>query len=386
MTIVRARLAGMALPLRRPMTTAHGRIEARRGLIVTLVDADGRRGFGEATPLPDFGTEDLATCRATLERRLARLLDEDPATHAASTPPPAPSATPCADFAIETAQADLEARARGVRLVDLYARAAGRAGPADAVESQVVVAGETPEEVARQARAALASGAVAFKLKVAASSAAAPGAGDLALDAERVAALREGVGAGARLRLDANEGWTEPQAEAALTALARFDVDYVEQPVAREDVAAMARLDRARVVAVAADEALQAGGWQACLEARAASAFVLKPAALGGWQIAATIAERARSAGIRTVWSTLIDGAVGRGSAIALAAALGEPGEVHGLGTADWLASDLAPRSEAEGASRVRIGPGPGLGFEPVIDAALADGPTLVFETEGVGR
>ncbi len=380
MTIVRARLTGFALPLRRPMATAHERIEIRRGLLVTLVDADGVEGFGEATPLPAFGTEDLPGCRSALEARLASLVDGEALSTAASSD--AASRTPCADFALSTALADLEARTRGVRLVDVFAEGNRRVAPGAAVASQVVVAGSSPEEVVRGTRAALESGALAFKLKVAASSdASRPVA--LALDVERVAALRECVGAKARIRLDANEGWSEAEAEAAFAALARFDLDFVEQPVARNDLAALGRLGRVAGISVAADESLQGEGWRACLEARAASVFVLKPAALGGWGRAAGIARRAREAGIRTIWSTLIDGAVGRATAVALAAAFGEPDEVHGLGTADWLARDLASPREGEGASRIHVADAAGLGFVPAVTPEIADGPSVVFETEG---
>ena len=61
------RIQGFSLPLRQAMRTAHGRIERRDGFLVEVEDEAGLRGFGEATPLPSFGTEELAKCQQTLE-------------------------------------------------------------------------------------------------------------------------------------------------------------------------------------------------------------------------------------------------------------------------------------------------------------------------------
>ncbi|MDP3208018.1 MAG: enolase C-terminal domain-like protein, partial [Rhodoglobus sp.] len=54
----------------------------------------------------------------------------------------------------------------------------------------------------------------------------------LADDLARVAAVREYLGAEGRIRLDANGGWNVDEAEHAIHALAKFDLEYVEQPCA----------------------------------------------------------------------------------------------------------------------------------------------------------
>jgi L-alanine-DL-glutamate epimerase-like enolase superfamily enzyme len=254
---------------------------------------------------------------------------------------------------------------------------AGHPRPGAIVPSQVVVSGRTPQAVAEAAQRARRAGAMTYKLKVALGR-----GGDPSLDVERVAALREAAGGAARLRLDANEGWREEQAQRAFERLADFGIDYVEQPVARSALDAMARLSDAGVVAVAADEALQGSGWQACLDRRAASVWILKPAALGGLRISVALAERARAEGLRTVWSTLLDGAVGRAAAAALAGALGAPGEVHGLGTASWLARDLCDDDGSEQAHQVRLRSGAGLGFTPRSEGSDLFEDHSIFETE----
>ena len=54
----------------------------------------------------------------------------------------------------------------------------------------------------------------------------------LADDVCRVAAVRDAMGPGARIRVDANGGWDVAQAGDALAALAAYGLEYAEQPCA----------------------------------------------------------------------------------------------------------------------------------------------------------
>ncbi len=356
----RGRLLHAALPLVRPLATAHGPIERRNALVVALEDDEGRVGWGEATPLPEFGTEGFEACRKRLVARLG------------GAPSGSDPSKPCADFAWSTALRDLAAQRAGEGLAAQLCREAGFGdGPASAVASQALVAGATPEEVVASARGFVEKGFRAFKLKLAVS----PGARGLGVDLDRVAALRQVIGPEALLRLDANEAWSEAEARRALVAFACFDVDYVEQPVARGDVDALGRLAAQGEVAVAADEALLGQGWRDLLAAEAVGIWIAKPAALGSLDVALELVRRVAAQDGRLIWSTLIDGAIGRGAARALAGATSAPGEVHGLGTGPLLAADLR-----EGTDPVRDGllptpMGPGLGIAPegaVLEAAQA--------------
>jgi o-succinylbenzoate synthase len=370
-----------SLPLRQPLETAHGRIDSREGWLVELEDEDGLLGFGEATPLPEFGTEDLETCRRALEHDLARELSAEPLGESE----PSVFETPCACAAIDSARLDLAAKRMGRSLAaEIRNRAGLRGSPAASVSVQALVGGTDPKEVEANARSAMAEGSTTYKLKLAVSSV----CKDPGLDIDRVAALRGVVGSTARLRLDANEAWDRNEAEAALRALAPFEIDYVEQPVQRDDLAGLKSLSESSAIAVAADEALQGAGLDACLEARAASILIVKPAALGGVARSIEIFLRAQEMGLRVIWSTLIDGAVGRAGPLALAAGLGPAGEVHGLGTAGLLAADLDAGLAGSGkrggesqtgarmasAVRVEVPTDPGIGFEPRIPFASAKG------------
>lgn len=370
--IVRGALRPFALGLARPMATAHGELVRREGFLVELEDASGHRGIGEATPLPSFGTESLAETRAALEAGLRALVaGAAPSEFARNLSEPAP----CAAFALSIAAEDLVARRTGHSLAASLHAATSRPGaPLSRVSSQALVGGTTAEGVAQAAEAARRTGFAAFKLKLAVT----PEAPDLARDLARVEALRAVVGPTARLRLDANEAWSREQAAEALAALARFEIEFVEQPLARADVAGLAALAQESPIPVAADEALQAGGWRRCLEWNAAPVWVLKPGAIGDVGRLLELVRSAQAAGIRLVWSNLIEGAVGRATARALAAATATPEEVHGLGTALLLSEDLIPASASKETEEDQVSEAPGLG--PALAAAQFDAFPPAFE------
>jgi glucarate dehydratase len=103
------------------------------------------------------------------------------------------------------------------------------------------------ESLAAQVADGLAKGFEVFYLKVGLDD-----GEDLAM----VAAAREALGDGPRLRLDANGSWTLPQAVRMLDALAEHDIDFVEQPVRDDPVRHLAELRARTSIPVCANEGL----------------------------------------------------------------------------------------------------------------------------------
>src|SRR5687767_6084491 len=93
------------LPFRAVVRTAHGPWSERDGLIVRLEDEKGAVGFGEAAPIPQFGTEtvdeDEAGCRTLGEWIESEALEA------------VPERRPCLRNALACAQREMtDARAR----------------------------------------------------------------------------------------------------------------------------------------------------------------------------------------------------------------------------------------------------------------------------------
>jgi L-alanine-DL-glutamate epimerase-like enolase superfamily enzyme len=127
----------------------------------------------------------------------------------------------------------------------------------------------TLESLAAQVGDGLRAGFEVFYLKVGL---------DDAEDLEMVSTVRQALGPGPRLRLDANGTWTIPQALRNLRAMAEYDIDFVEQPVRDHPIGQLAEM-RARIdTAVCANEGLWSeADTYARIQARDADVYCFSP-------------------------------------------------------------------------------------------------------------
>ena len=165
-------------------------------------------------------------------------------------------------------------------------------------------------------------------------------------DVDRVAAVRDLMGPQARIRVDANGGWTVAEATDALRRLAAYGLEYAEQPCASVAELASLRVALARNgidVLVAADESIRrADDPMRVVREEAADVIVVKVAPLGGVRAALDIAQQC---GLPTVVSSALDTSVGIRAGLALAAALPELPFACGLGTLELMAGDVTDDS-----------------------------------------
>jgi o-succinylbenzoate synthase len=351
--IVRLRFA-------RPVRTARGDFAERESVLLELRDADGVPGFGEAAPWPGFGTEAADQANALLIA--AKPLLCGPELEAGTWTPALDaylSAAPAARAAVQGALWDLAARRAGRPLADQLALQANtwHRSVLRHVQASALLVSREPGALREEATRARQAGHHAVKIKL--------GAASLADDVARARAAREGLGPAVRLRGDANGAWSLHAARVALEALAEFDFDYVEQPLAADDFEGCAALHRLTPVRIAADESVASeNGALRLLSIGAADVVVLKPATLGGPGRALEIAVRARQAGIEVVFSHTFESAVGARHALHCAAAWGDPSAVHGVCTGGLFVSDVAAPVECTGGT-AGISGAPGLGITP---------------------
>ena len=162
-------------------------------------------------------------------------------------------------------------------------------------------------------------------------------------DIARVAAVRAAMGGTARIRVDANGGWTTTQARHALIELTIFGLEYVEQPC--RTVEELAQVRSWELVPVAADESIRlAADPYRVASAGAADIAVLKVAPLGGVAACLEVAERI---GLPVVVSSAVDTSIGLAAGLALAAALPELPYACGLGTRALLTADVVAAADA---------------------------------------
>lgn len=340
-------------------------MRVRDGVVLALETESGLVGHGEALPLEGFGSETPAQACEMLEKLVRQLLGRDLAAldsvHALLDEAEefAPE-TPAARAALDSALFDLAAQVRDVRVAELLA---APQVPRSRVKVSALLLGEQPVEVAREAQKAVDAGFQSLKLKV--------GASDLAHDEARVSAVRAAVGAKTKIRLDANGGWKQSDAERAIARFAPHTIEYLEQPVAANDLAGLARLREASPIPIAADEALAGGrAVDEILQRGAADLLVLKPATLGGLRASQRIATRARAEGVDCVVTSALDSALGLSAALQLAAALPGPLPDAGLATGAALIEDLAA-APLPTDGEIELPESSGIGVAP-LPAALA--------------
>ncbi|GAA0509865.1 mandelate racemase [Saccharopolyspora subtropica] len=219
-----------SIPVAVPFHAEEAGPAGSRGLVSVLVEIDtdeGITGLGEAPAHPSADV--VLTALRAVERHA---IGEDPfrtehiARLAASL-----GAGP-ALAAIDMACWDVVGKACGQPLVNLFG------GPLrEDVEYLHHVPQGSPERMREQAARAAAAGFRNFGVRV--------GAEDPAVDVERVAAVRDGIGPAAALRVDAGRAWSVPTAFRALRALEPYGIEFAAHPVSGRNLPELARL-RAR--------------------------------------------------------------------------------------------------------------------------------------------
>jgi O-succinylbenzoate synthase len=198
---------------------------------------------------------------------------------------------------------------------------------------------------ARSAEIVRASGCGTAKVKVAEQGQ------TLADDLARVEAVRDALGPGGRVRIDANGGWSVDEAVRNLKELARFDLEYVEQPCASVHDLAVVR--RRTEVLVAADESIRRAEDPLLVrKLEAADIAVLKVQPIGGVRACLEIAEQI---GLPVVVSSALETSIGIAAGVALAAALPELPYACGLATVSMFMSEVVadPLLPVDGILRV---------------------------------
>ncbi len=275
------------VPFRRPYVTAAGSVTHREGVLVRLETDESWSGHGESALLP----HDVATLPQLLqdiERVAQATLGHDIEDIAlGKTPQMDSQPLPEAASGIEIAAWDVLARSQGKPLCHALTEV-----PLDRVPVNALVNAVEADAAVEAATRAVADGFRTVKLK-------AGTADNAAAELQRIAAVRETIGLGVRLRLDANGAWTEEQARAVLAGLEDMAIEYVEQPVTTGRIGALKRLHEEFSIPLAADEDVaNPEAAMRLIEMDAVDLLILKPVILGGIGPSLRIAAAADQAGI----------------------------------------------------------------------------------------
>lgn len=307
------------LPTVRAHRLANQTVTAQTLLIARVLTEDGFEGLGEATTIGgmSYGAEAPETIKLAIDLYIAPLLVGERVTSvgaAMATIDARVKGNALAKSAIETALTDLAAKQIGVTASTLLGGAR-----TDRLEVAWTLATGDADRDADEAEAMLdARRHRIFKIKV--------GAGDPVADVARVARVKHRLGDRASVRVDVNQAWDELTARRSIAALQDAGIDLIEQPVARHDIDALARLTRRFAVPMMADEAVASPADAFALaRARACDVFALKIAKAGGLAATARVAAIAEAAGIALYGGTMLEGTIGTLASAQIFATLPQP-------------------------------------------------------------
>jgi L-Ala-D/L-Glu epimerase len=221
--------------LKNTFRTTHGASDVKRALVV---DIDG--GLGEAAYVNYYG-ESLESVKIFLEKAKNALSDDPFQLEDLSKRLDGIAAWNfAAKAAIDIAMHDKVCKTLGIPLYKYFGIT-----PREDLETSFTISLSDPDTMKQQTEDS--PGYHVYKVKVGV-----PG------DIEMVAAVREATTA--RIRVDANEGWTLKEAMTRIKELEKLDVEFIEQPLHRDDLEGFRILRRNVDMPIVADEGVFRAG------------------------------------------------------------------------------------------------------------------------------
>lgn len=280
----------LTLNLRTPFRIAHGVSEQRHNVAVRIGD-----GLGEAAAVAYHGEtpQKIMDYLAAVADRVG----DDPFV-LEEVLSALPAGSQAARAAIDLALHDRWGKALGQPLYRLFGLT-----PDNLPLTSFTIAMDEPEVMAERAKA---SGLPIIKIKLG-------GADDEAM----VRAIRSATAA--KLRVDANAGWTREQAAALIPRLAQYDLELVEQPLPVGDVEGLKWLRSLKLgVPIFADEPIKMAR-DIVAHAGAIDGVVIKLMKTGGLREALRAMAVARAHDMQIMISCMVESSLGVTAAAHLA-------------------------------------------------------------------
>jgi len=201
-----------------PFTIATGTMDHAQNVFIRVHTDAGFYGVGECSAFPMIVGETQDTC-LIMAREFAKLWKGKNALDIPAR------LQQLHDF---TAGNTTIKSAFDMALYDIAAKNAGLplykflGGQKREVETDITIGIDKPEVMAQKAVALKLSGAAILKVKLGKNA---------VEDVERIKQIRDAIGGGMKIRVDANQGWSFDDAVFALQALGKYDIEFCEQPM-----------------------------------------------------------------------------------------------------------------------------------------------------------
>jgi len=275
MKIVKVELTPVSTPMKKPLIMPNTRITAIDSVLLKLTADDGTVGIADTGDTSSWYRGEMQdSIMGMIAEVIAPriLLGQDPRKIEKIVGlmdllvRDNNQAKALVDFALH----DLKGKKLGVPVYELLG---GRT--IDGAAMGWVLSAGTPEQVAAEAKLAHSKGFQLLKMKV--------GAGNLQQDVAMVRAVRETMGRGVRLTMDANGFWNYEQALQTIRKIDSCDLELIEQPLPHWDIEGLARLRQQVRTPIYADESAQElHHLKDIIDRRAADGLFIKTQKAGG--------------------------------------------------------------------------------------------------------
>lgn len=244
LTITSIEIFKMNINLHEPFVIAVGTQYDSKCVAIKIHTNQDISGFGEASPLLVLQGETQETCIVMakifskiligknpleIEARISEIEKVTPWHHAIKS-------------AFDMALYDIASKYANMPLYQFL----GGSNTKELIIDKTVVI-DTPQKMAEKSKKLTDEGITEIKVKL----------GKNAIeDIERIRQIRETIGDKIPLKIDANQGWTESEALTVLNGIVKYNVEYAEQPIHKDDIEGLSRISSASPIPIMADEAL----------------------------------------------------------------------------------------------------------------------------------
>lgn len=312
MKITEVKIGRISVPLRVPFKTALRRVDSVEDVIVEIHTDTGAVGYGEAPPTGVITGDTTGAIIGALKDHIIKTIigrDVDDFEALTDCVQKCIIHNSSAKAAVDMALWDLYGQLYNIPVYKLLG------GSKDKIVTDITISVNSPEEMARDAITAINRGYDTLKVKVGVNP---------KLDVERLSAIRNAIGARAKLRIDANQAWKPQEAVRILNQMQEqgLDIELVEQPVIAHDIEGLKYVTERSYVPVLADESVFSPlDAMKIIQSGAADLINIKLMKCGGITPALKIADAASIMGVECMLGCMLEAKVSVNAAVHVACA-----------------------------------------------------------------
>jgi o-succinylbenzoate synthase len=328
-------------------------VNALEDLVVIIECDNSMIGYGEGAPTPQITGETIGSMQAAIAYITPHLIGREIETfeEILQTLHTAIVKNTTAKSALEIALYDLKAQEASLPLYRMLG------GTQTRFKTDITISMNGIDEMITDAYKAVALGYNTLKVKI---------GSDPIQDAKRVTEITRALGEDITLRLDANQGWSAEESVNLLLALENAGIiaEFIEQPVAADDIEGLKYIKERVQTPVLADESVfSLHDAHRLLEKEAVDYINIKLAKTGGISHALKLADLCQSYGVKCMIGCMLEGPIAVAAGLHVASAKADTITMLDLDAVALLASHPAKSDILFNESEIMLPESTGLGI-----------------------